>query len=117
MDVISSTVTLMIEDLGRSIRFYTERLGFEVEYRAEPHFAMLRRSGLRLGLHPRGEGPGVDASEGVSIGLEVEDIRAAVRELDAAGVSFPDGIVEDGPLSRADFADPDGMALYLVQLK
>lgn len=117
MDIIDSTVTLMIEELDRSIGFYTGRLGFSVEYRADPHFAMLRRGGLRLGLHPRGENPGVGACEGVSLGFQVEDIRGAVRELRAAEVSFPGGIVEDGPLLRADFRDPDGMALYLIEMK
>ncbi|MGD2070994.1 MAG: VOC family protein, partial [Gemmatimonadota bacterium] len=92
-------------------------LGFEVEYRAAPHFAMLRSGGLRLGLHPRGENPGAGACEGVSIGFQVEDIRAALRELGAAGVRFPTGVVEDGPLLRADFVDPDGMALYLIEMQ
>ena len=115
IDVTSTSVTLMVEDLDRSQAFYADVLGFGVEYRAGPHFAMLGRAGLRIGLHPRGAKAGPAASTGVSIGLEVPDIRAAVAALDGV-VDFPGGIVEDGTLLRADLRDPDGMALYLVEL-
>lgn len=117
IDVLSTTVTLMVDDLDRSVDFYTERLGFSVEYRAGPHFAMIHRGGLRLGFHPRGDGPGAGDCSGISIGLEVKGIRAAVSELEADGVVFPGGVIEDGPLLRADFADPDGAALYLVEMR
>jgi catechol 2,3-dioxygenase-like lactoylglutathione lyase family enzyme len=115
-DLLSTSVTLMVDELEASVRFYQQKLGFSIEYDAGPHFAMVRRSGLRLGLHPRGSGASAGDCRGVSIGLEVADIRASVAALEAGGVPFPDGVVEDGPLLRADFSDPDGTALYLVQL-
>ena len=117
LDVLSSSVTLMVDDLNASIAFYAQKLGFSIEYEARPHFAMLHRAGLRLGLHPRGSKEGAGACRGVSIGLEVADIRASVEALRGDGVDVPDGVVEDGPLLRADFADPDGTALYLVELR
>lgn len=117
IEVTSTSVTLMVDDLGRSVRFYTESLGFDVEYRADPHFAMIRLGGLRLGLHPRGEHPSAGERGGISIGLEVDDIRASVAALEADGAAFPTGTFEDGPLLRADFTDPDGTALYLVELR
>lgn len=115
-EIVSTTVTLMVDQLDRSQTFYTELLGFVVEYRAGPHFAMIERAGLRLGLHPRGPKPSAGTCEGISIGLEVPDIRDAVRALEQRGVRFPHGIHEEAPLLRADFADPDGTALYLVEM-
>ena len=116
IEVQSTSVTLMVEDLDRAQDFYERVLGFELEYRAGPHFAMLGRAGLRVGLHPRGEGSASGRFGGVSLGLQVPDIDGAVLELEALGVSFGDGVVEDGTIRRADFRDPDGMALYLVEL-
>jgi len=116
-DIIHTTVTLMVDQLDRSQTFYTELLGFTVEYRAGSHFAMIERVGLRLGLHPRGTKPSAGTCEGISIGLEVTDIRDAVRTLERRGVRFPHGIHAEGPLLRADFADPDGTALYLVEMR
>jgi catechol 2,3-dioxygenase-like lactoylglutathione lyase family enzyme len=114
IDVTGTTVTLMVEDLDRSQDFYTAVLGFELEYRAGPHFAMLKRAGLRIGLHPKGGDAGAGACAGIAIGFEVPDIHVAVRALEGAA-TLVDGIVEDGPILRADFRDPDGTALYLIQ--
>jgi len=115
IDITSTTVTLMVEDLDRAQAFWTDALGFGLEYRAGPHFAMLSRSGLRVGLHPRGDNPVAGDARGISFGLQVPDIEVAMQALESAGVGFPGGLVDDGPIRRADFTDPDGTALYLVQ--
>lgn len=114
-----ATVTLMVEDLDRAQAFYTKVLGFKVLYRAGPHFCMLEGAGIKLGLHPRGENPASGAAPGgISVGLRVGDITEAVAVLEVAGVEFPDGISDDdGAILRADFADPDGTPLYLVQMR
>jgi len=56
-------IELFVEDLDRSIGFYTAALGFTVE-RREPDYASLRRGDAVLGLGPvaklpaGGPGPG-----------------------------------------------------------
>lgn len=118
IEIEDATVTIMVDDLDRSQEFYTGRLGFRVLHRAGPHFSMLAGTGLKLGLHPRGSNPTPgEASGGVSIGLRVSDLDSAVRTLRGAGVDFPDGIVDDdGAIRRADFHDPDGTPLYLLEM-
>lgn len=113
IDVQAVSVTIMVSDLDRSEAFYRDRLGFRVLYRAGEHFAMLERKGFLLGLHPGGDPDTV--ARGMSIGLSVPDIRAAKATLEKDGVGFAGDIVEDGPIQRADFRDPDGHGLYLVQ--
>ncbi len=111
-----ANVTLMVEDLDRAVGFYTRLLGFSLLYRADPHFAMVERKGFQVGLHPWGAAGPEPRPRGVSIGLSVKDIEDAVETLESEGVSFPGGIVDDdGAILRADFRDPDGIGLYLVQ--
>ena len=111
-----ANVTLMVADLDRAVGFYTGLLGFSLLYRADPHFAMVERKGFQVGLHPWGAADREPRSRGVSIGLSVSDIQEAVERLQSEGVAFPGGIVDDdGAILRADFRDPDGTGLYLVQ--
>lgn len=111
-----ASVTLMVADLERALAFYTGLLGFSVLYQAGAHFAMLERKGFQVGLHPWGAAGPEPRSRGVSIGLSVSNIEDAVGILESEGVPFPGGIVDDdGAILRADFKDPDGTALYLVQ--
>lgn len=119
IDVVDVSVTVMVDDLERARAFYTGTLGFRELYRAGPHFSMIERSGLKLGLHPRGDGAGeARTTRDVSIGLRVPEIRAAVEALEAEGVVFPRGVVDDdGAILRADFTDPDGTPLYLVETR
>lgn len=116
IDVDGASITLMVGDLDQAQAFYTDRLGFSILYRAGSHFAMLDRGGFQVGLHPWGPSGPKERGPGMSIGLAVADIRAAVEELEAGGVAFPGGIVDDdGAILRADFQDPDGTPLYLVE--
>ena len=113
IDVQAVSVTLMVSDLDRSEAFYRDHLGFGVLYRAGEHFAMLERRGFLLGLHPGGEPDA--APGGTSIGLSVADIDTAKAALEGEGIAFAGDVVADGPIKRADFEDPDGHQLYLVQ--
>ena len=50
----------------------------------------------------------------MSIGFRVDDLERAVNVLRAKNVDVT--MAKDGFLRRADFADPDGHMLYLMQL-
>jgi len=113
---MSGNVTVMVSDFERAMRFYTETLGMELEYRAGDDWAEVGMRGLRVGLHTAGEhDPRPGAAGGLSIGLEVESMTKAKAELEARGVTF-EHEVDDGPVRLAFFRDPDNTPLYLCEV-
>jgi catechol 2,3-dioxygenase-like lactoylglutathione lyase family enzyme len=104
-------ITLPVSDVDRSVAFYTERAGFElqVDYAPNDDFRVVQ-------VTPGGSacsvqfGVGVtDAQPGSVRGtyLVVDDIEAAHAELQQRGVEVSD--VQDFPWGRfVFFNDPDG---------
>jgi catechol 2,3-dioxygenase-like lactoylglutathione lyase family enzyme len=127
MDVSRAGAILAVADVQRSIAFYSERLGFEVEATYDdPPYATLACAGTRISLaeqgHPAEDRPGVTmnapadrSSLQVVLVLEMSGVREAYESLSASGVRF---LAE--PYSppwgghRCFAIDPDG---YLVELE
>ena len=119
---------LAVADVDRSLAFYRDRLGFEVEATYDdPPYATLVRAGTRLSLAEQGHAaqdrPGVAMVAPPDRGalaailvLEVADCLSAYRELLAAGVAF---LAE--PFSppwgghRCFAVDPDGNLIELEE--
>lgn len=113
----SMNVTLMVADMDRAVRFYTETLGLELTFRSGDHWAMVKGAGLTIALHPKGEhgpAPEPDRGRGVSIGFEVEDLAESRALLEARGVDFESA--SDEFVQLAYFNDPDRTTLYLMQV-
>jgi catechol 2,3-dioxygenase-like lactoylglutathione lyase family enzyme len=128
LEVTRYGTILAVADVERSLAFYRDRLGFEVQETYEdPPYATLARAGARLSLaepgHPAEDRPGVsmlappDRSRLAAIlVLEVTDCVGAHRELSAAGVPF---LAE--PYSppwgghRCFAVDPDGNLIELEE--
>jgi catechol 2,3-dioxygenase-like lactoylglutathione lyase family enzyme len=128
MEVMRAGAILAVSDFERSLRFYRDLLGLEVEATYEdPPYATLRAAGARISLaeqgHPAPDRPGVsmtaptDRSRLAAIlVLEVADCRHAHRALSAAGVPF---LAE--PYSppwgghRCFAVDPDGNLIELEE--
>ena len=120
-------VILAVADVERSLTFYRELIGFEVEATYDdPAYATLVLAGTRLSLaeqgHPAEDRPGVamtvpeDASRAnVVLVVEVDDARAVHAELDDKGVRFLAEPYEP-PWGGCRFfcVDPDG---YLVEIE
>jgi catechol 2,3-dioxygenase-like lactoylglutathione lyase family enzyme len=110
-------VQLQVADLERSIRFYTEVLGFEVtERRDDLQFAHLQWGipGLELGLSAGGAGGVAPAGVVLNFGID-GDIEAAREALAARGAVFSGPtVVIEGKVRLASFRDPDGHALRLA---
>lgn len=127
LDVTRAGTILAVTDVERSLAFYSQTLGFELEARYDdPPYATLARAGMRLSLAEQGHAaedrrgvtmnaPADPSSLQVVLVLEMSGVRAAYEELSGDGVRF---LAE--PYSppwgghRCFAVDPDG---YLIELE
>jgi catechol 2,3-dioxygenase-like lactoylglutathione lyase family enzyme len=120
-DLVS--VRYMVDDVERSIDFYTRHLGFSLRQSALPAFADVVRGQLRLLLAgpessagrpmPDGRKPGPGGWN--RIHLIVDDIDAEVERLRSAGLPFRNDVVT-GPGGRQILLDdPSGNPIELFQ--
>lgn len=81
--------TIIVKDMEESVKFYTEVMGFEIDSRHNPF------QGLSITLL-KGEGDAMieliknteDEIGLFSVGMEVEDIKATVKELKSKGAKI-----------------------------
>lgn len=92
MRITTATPQLRTTDLDGSVRFYTEKVGLELEFRYEDFYAGVRASGG--GFHLKqvdAPDPSIEfVREGghLHLYLSVEDVDAFAGRLRAAGVSL-----------------------------
>ena len=111
------TCSLGVTDLGRSIAWYQEVLGFNLLYRRDDIAWCELSTGVdkvNVGLSQREEAGGAGGS---TLTFGVTDIEAAKVELEGRGVR------QDGPIRDIDglvrlltFYDPDDNALMFYQM-
>jgi catechol 2,3-dioxygenase-like lactoylglutathione lyase family enzyme len=118
---------LAVADVDRSVAFYRDLVGFEVEATYDdPPYATLTLAGTRLSLaeqgHPAEDRPGVTmtaqvhpSQANVVLVVEVGDARAVYAELESKGATFLAEPYEP-PWGGCRFfcVDPDG---YLVEIE
>jgi catechol 2,3-dioxygenase-like lactoylglutathione lyase family enzyme len=117
------SVRYMVDDVEKSIAFYTELLGFEVLTSAAPAFADVKRGDLRLLLSGPKSSAGRPMPDGAQpapggwnrIHLLVDDIDAEVASLRAAGGTFRNDIVEGPGGKQILLEDPSGNVVELFQ--
>lgn len=117
-------VVLIVAQLERSLSFYTETLGLELQHRADA-YAQIRAGTTRLALYTRdameetlGEPLDVPSTSAPSfeLGFKVTDCDAAFAELVAAGappVTRP--TTRPWGQRTAYVRDPDGYLIELAQ--
>jgi catechol 2,3-dioxygenase-like lactoylglutathione lyase family enzyme len=118
-------VRYIVDDVGAACDFYSDRLGFDVDARPGPGFAMLSRGDFRLMLsEPRGAGGGAqpmpDGRRPEPGGwnrmlIEVGDLESEVDRLRRAGAHFRNEIVEGRGGSQILLEDPSGNPVELFQ--
>jgi catechol 2,3-dioxygenase-like lactoylglutathione lyase family enzyme len=116
-------IRYMVDDVEKSIAFYTELLGFETLTHASPAFADVKRGNLRLLLSgpkssagrpmPDGETPGPGGWN--RIHFIVDDIDTEVGRLRDAGATFRNDIVEGPGGKQILLLDPSGNVVELFQ--
>ena len=116
-------VRYQVSDVGRSIDFYTQHLGFKLEHKQLPAFAALSLDALPLLL----SGPGASGSRPLPTGeqqrpggwnrivLRVADLPSCIEAFKAAGLRFRNEM-EAGPGGRQiQLLDPDGNPIELFE--
>ena len=116
-------VRYQVRDVGRSVAFYTDKLGFQLDHEHLPAFAQVSIDKLQLIL----SGPGASGSRPMPDGsqqepggwnrivLQVEDLPAAIDALKGAGVDFRNEM-ESGPGGKqVQIEDPDGNPIELFE--
>jgi catechol 2,3-dioxygenase-like lactoylglutathione lyase family enzyme len=117
------SVRYMVDDVDRSVAFYTELLGFEVLSSAPPAFADVKRGNLRLLLSGPKSSAGRPMPDGAAPGpggwnrihLVVDDIDTEVGRLRGAGATFRNDIVEGPGGKQILLQDPSGNFVELFQ--
>jgi len=116
-------VRYQVKDVQRSVAFYTDQLGFNLDQEKMPAFAQVSISGLKLIL----SGPGASGSRKMPDGrqqepggwnrvvLRVNDLPAQIEALKKAGIHFRNEM-EVGPGGKQiQIEDPDGNPIELFE--
>lgn len=112
----------IVRDVGASVAFYRDRLGFALEYMGpddDPYYAMVRRDGVRIMLKaiapdvPPLPNPSRHEWARWDAYVHTPDPDALAEELAGRGVQFrePLGVNSDN-LRGFEIADADGYVLY-----
>src|SRR5215213_276855 len=117
------SVRYIVDDVEEAIAFYTERLGFGVEFNP-PGFAVLSRGELRLLLNePGAGGAGQPMPDGRNpepggwnrIQLEVDDLSSEVEALRDTEAHFRNEIVGGRGGKQILLEDPSGNPIELFE--
>ncbi|MBC7101132.1 VOC family protein [Methanothermobacter tenebrarum] len=108
--------TIIVNEMDESIKFYTEVMGFKIDSQydlgSKGMITLLKGEGetmLELIKNPVDE-PGL-----FSIGIEVEDVEATIKELKSKGAKIT---MEPTPITvglLAFIEDPNGVRIALIQ--
>src|SRR5215207_6820078 len=101
------SVRYIVDDVEAAISFYTERLGFSVEFNPGPGFAILSRGDLHLLLTEPGGWNRIQ--------LEVDDLAGEVEALRDTGAHFRNEIVGGRGGNQILLEDPSGNAIELFE--
>lgn len=110
-------------DLGLSVKFYTELLGFELVEQWGPAFAIVSREDISLWL----SGPGTSAAKPMPDGsvptpggwnrivVSVNDLGSLVQRLQNEGVEFRGEVISGPGGSQVLIEDPDGNPIEIFE--
>lgn len=115
------SIRYIVDDVDAAVGFYTEQLGFDLQMRPAPGFAMLSHGDLRLLLNAPGAGGAGRAGGTPEPGgwnrfqLVQDDLDVTVARLRDAGAQFRSEIVEGNAGRQALVEDPSGNVVELLE--
>jgi predicted enzyme related to lactoylglutathione lyase len=114
--VSGGNATIIVADMDRSIRFYTDVLGLKLTNRFANDWATVSAGeGLTIGIHPASAkypNPGTKGS--IVLGLDIAvPVEQAVLRLAQHGVPIKGSVIHSGEGNFANLEDPDGNDIYL----
>lgn len=105
-------------DMDRSVAFYRDLLGLKAEM-ISPYWSQFDLGNGKIGIHPqldKDSEPRGQVGKGWYLGIEVDDIRATRKTLEAAGVQIADDYHDIPGGVIITFADPDGNPIQAIQM-
>ena len=113
MPVTKTYVMLMVADMERALKFYTDAFDATVSFDSH-HWSEFTVAGATIALHSGGSG----ADTQTGLGFEVDDLDAAIQQASDAG-----GSVTSSPRDRpaegiriAEIADTEGNRLSVAEV-
>lgn len=116
---------VVVKNLERAIKFYTESLGFILKEHVPEHgWAELEgRMGSRLGLAQERDvanewdGTHITAGSNAVVAITVKDLKAVADEYSKKGVRLLGRVMEiPGEVKMQTFQDPDGNVFQLAEI-
>jgi catechol 2,3-dioxygenase-like lactoylglutathione lyase family enzyme len=120
VQITNIVAQLRTTDLAASIRFYTTRLGFTLEFQYDDFYAGVRAGGHLIHLKLVDEADPsiafVDRGDHLHLYFETDDVMATADRLRLAGVRF-ERAVHETPWGTREFVikDDQGHTLYFGQ--
>lgn len=112
------SVLYKVSNLNRAIEFYRDTLGLPLESTFRGAWAELTAEQLAIALgRPEADRSSPGPGTGAEVALAVSDVKAAVEDLRAKGVSILREAGEAPVCHMALVADPDGNRIWLHQRK
>src|SRR5437867_5437100 len=118
-------VRYIVDDIDAAIAFYTQHLGFRVDFHPGPGFVRLARGDLRLLLNaasgsggaaqPMPDGRKPEPGGWNRIQLQVDDLASEVETLRKAGAHFRNEIVTGMGGKQILLDDPAGNPIELFE--
>ena len=118
-----ATIRYLVDDVERSIAFYTRHLGFKLEQKMGPAFAKVSRDDLTLWLagpqssaaRPMPDGRRPEPGGWNRLVLEVKDLVSRVAEMKREGLLFRNEVVVGPGGKQILLEDPDGNPVELFE--
>ena len=118
-----AVVRYLVDDVDAAVAFYEEHLGFTLERKMGPAFAIVSRDDLTLWLsgpqssaaRPMPDGRRPEPGGWNRLVLEVDDIEAEAEKLKQAGLSFRNEIVAGPGGKQILLEDNAGNAIELFE--
>ena len=116
-----ASVRYIANDIDKSVDFYRDRLGFEVEKHNPGKFAEMTLEDLHLFLNAPGAGSAGKAGGNPQPGgwsgfmVVTDDLDGMIDELRGAGASFRGDVAEAGAGRQILLQDPSGNVVELFE--